>query len=360
MGKIKDSIDTAGLRMGNTITTPFRLVGETWNALGNVLRQGKSSIKNTAEVGKQTIDALLDNFLNFSKVEGKGLKRVLKGGVNLVSAVTRRPWFIAGSGVLSALNQGIRKPFTKLAPGKRFKGMMNATRLFSKKKGFDFAQYDTHETGKDTRVNSWKEKRHWFIGAKKWSEEKWWSPEKKAEKKVEEAIKEEKEEKWEQKPETKAETKPATPVAAAPTASKPSEGWASKPQAAWEKKDDTKKDDASKEKPSDTKVTGKEKSIGEIEKKNKANAEAKDKAENAKKERKNLDRKEKGRQEKEIKKILDDDATEEGVLARGKKNKKWENIDQILATLKKENITMAGYIEDEILAKKESAKAKAA
>lgn len=44
--------------------------------------------------------------------------------------------------------------------------------------------------------------------------------------------------------------------------------------------------------------------------------------------------------------------TEESILERGKKNKKWENMEQLLITLKKENPVMAGFIEDEILAKK--------
>jgi hypothetical protein len=46
--------------------------------IANVLRQGKSSAKNTAEVGKQTVDALVDNFLNFSKVDGKRYQRLTK------------------------------------------------------------------------------------------------------------------------------------------------------------------------------------------------------------------------------------------------------------------------------------------
>lgn len=196
MGKIEQTINTAGLRTGNTIATPFRIVGEWGNALANVLRQWQSSAKNTAEVGKQTIDALVDNFLNFSKVEGKRYQRLTKGTINLASALTRRPAMIAGAGVLSWLNQWVIQPFKKLlyTPGKMFKGMRNATRIFSKKKGFDFASYDTHETWKDTRIQKIHDKRFGFLWAKTWSSEN---------------IKEEKKEvKTEKKEDKKVETNP--------------------------------------------------------------------------------------------------------------------------------------------------------
>jgi hypothetical protein len=101
-----------------------------------------------AEVQKQTLNALVHNFLNFSKVEGKWYQKMLRIPVNAVSACTRRPAMILASDVTSSFNQGIWQPFKKLlyTPGKMFTGMRNATRLFSKKKGFDFQTYDTHET----------------------------------------------------------------------------------------------------------------------------------------------------------------------------------------------------------------------
>lgn len=49
--------------------------------------------------------------------------------------------------------------------------------------------------------------------------------------------------------------------------------------------------------------------------------------------------------------------SEEGIIERAKKNKKGENIEEILATVKKESPTFAGYIEDEILTKKAPASA---
>lgn len=79
-----------------------------------------------------------------------------------------------------------------------FKGIRNATRIFSKKKGFDFVTYDTHETGGDTRVNKIKEKRIGFVGKASVS---------KSEEKVEKVVKEEKKPK-EKKEESKQE-KPA-------------------------------------------------------------------------------------------------------------------------------------------------------
>lgn len=98
-------VENTAMRIENTAAMPLRIVGETGNALANILRQGQSSLKNTAEVGIQTIDALVDNFLNFSKVEGKRYQRLAKGTVNLVSAVTRRPLMITGAGVATGINQ---------------------------------------------------------------------------------------------------------------------------------------------------------------------------------------------------------------------------------------------------------------
>ena len=101
MGKLSQGINTAALRTGNTIATPLRIGGELANALANVPRQGISSAKNIAEVTKQTRDALIHNFTDFSKVEGKRYQKMLKVPLNLASAVTRRPAMIAASGVAS-------------------------------------------------------------------------------------------------------------------------------------------------------------------------------------------------------------------------------------------------------------------
>lgn len=170
MGKFTQGLNTAALRTGNTLVTPLRIWWEAVNAVANIPRQGISSVKNLAEVKKQTRDALVHNFTNFSKVEGKWYQKMLKVPLNLVSAVTRRPAMIAAGGVASGLNQWVRKPFQKLlyTPGKMFKGMRNATRIFSKQKWFDFATYDTHETKWDTRINQIKEKSLGFLGMKSW------------------------------------------------------------------------------------------------------------------------------------------------------------------------------------------------
>ena len=326
MGKFKDNINNTGLRTGNTIATPFRIVGEWGNALANVLRQWKSSAKNTAEVGKQTIDALVDNFTNFSKVDGKRYQRLAKWTINLASAVTRRPAMIAGAGILSGINQWVRKPFQKLlyTPGKMFKGMRNATRIFSKKKGFDFVSYDTHETGKDTRVNKIKEKKFGFLWAKTWSSEK--PVEAKPEAKKEIAKPEMKKE--EKKPEPKKEiTKPE--------AKKPEQ----KPQTSVPKKEI-----ASSEKP---------KTMDELKQQHKAESEKKSLEETKRNlgDWKTMDEKFKKEYIKEYEKLFGWTLSEESVLERGKKNKKWENMEQLLSTLQKENPVMAGCIEDEILAK---------
>lgn len=314
MGKVKAAVTTGALRVGNTIATPVRRWGEVANALVNVLRQWKSSAKNTAEVGKQTIDALVDNFLNFSKVDGKWYQKLLKGSVNLASAVTRRPAMIAGAWVLSAMNQWLWKPFKKLAPGKLFKGLGNATRLFSKKKWFDFAKYDTDDTKGDTWVNQITEKRKWFFG-------KGWSSEKPVEAKKE--VKKEEPKKIE---EPKKEEKPIEA-----------------------KKEEPKKE----EKPVEVKkVEDKPKSIDDLKKKNTEEAAEKDKEEQEERKWKNIDPKFKVQYNKEYKKMLNDKSTKEWVIERGKKTKKWENIEEIISTLKKDdNIEFSSYIEDEILKK---------
>jgi len=248
--------------------------------------------------------------------------------------VTRRPAMIAGAGVLSAFNQWIWKPFTKLAPGKLFKDIGNAFRIFSKKKGFDFQAYDTHETKWDTWINQIREKRIWFFG-------KWWAASSKAEEKAEKPAEAKKEEpKVEKKPEPKIEPKPDT-----------------KPDVKPDAKPDT----------SPTPVVtpplkpdAKPTSIDALKEKNKNEAVAKDVAENTKMypDRKTMNEKFKKEYIKDYQKLLGGKSDESGILERGRKNKKGENIDQIMVVVKKENPTMAGYF-DELLAKQAPAKATA-
>jgi len=93
--------------------------------------------------------------------------------------------------------------------------------------------------------------------------------------------------------------------------------------------------------------------MDELKQQHKIESEKKDLADAQKKEWKFLDRREKIKYETEFKKTLDNTMTEEGVLARGKKEKIGDTMDEILATLKKEYPTFAGYIEEEILTKKD-------
>ena len=324
MGKIKQWVSTAWLRVGNTIATPVRRWGEILNAWANIPRQWISGLKNIAEVTKQTGNALVHNFLNFSKVQGKWYQRFLKGSMNLASAVTRRPVMIAGAGMASALNQWIRQPFKKLlyTPGKMFKWMRNATRIFSKKKGFDFQTYDTHETGWDTWVNQIQEKSFGFLGATWWSSTPAESETPKAEiPKNEDVSWGTKEKKSEEKPDQSSDKKPdSTPP------STPSDN----PPASW---------------------NNKQNSIDEIKKKNKEETEAKDQADQENLSWKTMDDTFKKEYIKDYEKVLGWKASEESILERGKKNKKWDNIDQIIIAVKKENPTIAGYFE-EILSKK--------
>lgn len=369
MGKTTQGLNTAGLMVGNTIATPLRRWGEVGNAVANILRQGKSSLKNTAEVGKQTLDALVDNFLNFSKVEGKWYQKILKVPLNLASAVTRRPAMIAGAGILSGANQSLRQPFKKLlyTPGKMFKWMRNATRIFSKKKGFDFAKYDTHETKWDTRVNQIKEKSFGFLGAKSWSAQAVESekpkieskpaeenkPEVKVESKSTEVKKEDKiqskpvEEKKEEKlVEAKKEEKPIEEK-------KSHEEKKANPEDKKDKKIEKKSESEWKPNTAVSKPTGTHKSIDDIKKNDKEKSEKKDKDEQEKKfpERKNLDWKEKVEYKKECEKKLKGNLSKEWIIARGKEAKMWDSPEEIIKNLKEKDPTFAGYMEEEILAK---------
>lgn len=350
MGKIKQAAETAVLRTGNTVATPLRRWGEVGNALANILRQSKSSAKNAGEVGKQTVDALVDNFLNFSKVEGKRYQRFLKGTVNLASAVTRRPAMIAGAGVVSGLNQSARQPFKKLlyTPGKMFKGMRNATRIFSKKKGFDFTQYDTHETGGDTRVNKARETRFGFFG-KGWASEKK-VEEKKVEPKPEPKIEKKEVEKKEvvKKPEVKGNT----------TGTVSSE---------WMKKMEQEKNDAAADailaehrygpgpkfgSVPEKKAPDKPKNIVELKEKNKKESSAKDALELEQRHWKNQDPKFQTEYKKEYTKMLDGKLTKDGVIQRGKKHNKGNTPEEIISKLQEENnIEFASFLQDEVLKK---------
>ncbi|MFA7298548.1 MAG: hypothetical protein WC010_02775 [Candidatus Absconditabacterales bacterium] len=300
MGKVINAIDIGALRLGNTIATPARRGGETANALANILRQGQSSAKNVAEVGKQTLDALVDNFLNFSKVEGKRYQRLIKGTVNLVSAITRRPAMIAGAGVLSALNQGIRRPFKKLAPGKLFKGLKNATRIFSKKKGFDFQKYDTDDTKGDTRVNQITEKRKGFLG-KGGSSEKSSKEEKPVEKKSIEVKKVEE-----------------------------------------SKKVEVKKPEEIKKAPDEPK------SIDDVKKKRTEESAEKEKIEHEKTfpEWKTLDKEKKEEFKKEYNKTLKNKLNKQGIIERGKTAKMGDTPEEIMKNFKEKDPTFVGYMEE--------------
>lgn len=340
MGKFKQWVENAALRTGNAVATPVRRWGSVFNRIQNVWNQLDSSTKNMAEVSIQTRNALTDNFLNFSKVEGKRYQRMLKWWINLISASTRRPAMIAGAWVLSALNQGVRKPFTKLAPGKFFKDFENSTRIFSKKKGFDFETYTRHETGWDTWINQIREKRIGFFG-------KGWNSEKK--KTNEKSVEEKKpEKKIETKSEPVAKVIPPTPV------KKPVEipyNSISKEEMARMERE---KDDAAADVFWNPKQWPKEeaKTIDELKKNSAEAAAQKDIAEREYRKWKHLDPKFKAQYQKEYKKLLNENLTKDWVIERGKKNKKWTTTEEILATLKKDNnIELASYIEDEIINK---------
>ncbi len=262
---------------------------------------------------------------------------------------------IAAAGLLGVANQWMRQPFKKLlyTPGKMFKWMRNATRIFSKKKGFDFATYDTHETGWDTLVNQIREKNFGFLGVGWWSSAPGEQPK---------ADKSKKQEKPAEKPkedphaESNAFKKKIDEKDDEFLDKELAERWYEPGEKIWkEPKPEPKKPDKpastnpqkSSDKSSDNPAP---KSIDEIKEKNKKEAEAKDKAEQDKRQRKNLDPKFKVQYGKEFKKMLNNKPTKEWVIERGKKNKKWETVEEIVETIKKENYPeFAGYIENEIL-----------
>jgi len=345
MGKFTQGLNTAALRTGNTIATPFRRWGEIGNALANISRQWYSSSKNITEVTKQTRDALVDNFLNFSKIGGKWYQKMLKVPLNFVSAVTRRPFMISGAGIASQLNQWVRQPFKKLlyTPGKMFKGMRNATRIFSKKKGFDFQTYDTHETWKNTWVNMIKEGGIGFLGRKGWSSEKQADIEKPIEAKKTDAESKPIEVKKEEKP---IEVKKPIEAKKPDAESKPIE------VKKEEKPIEVKKSDAEPKlsKPASTPID-KPKSIADLKKNNTEETEQKEKKEKNENfpKRSSLDPTFKKKYKIDYTKKLKGNLTKEWIVARGKEAKLWTNAEEIVENFKKIDPTFAGYMEEEIL-----------
>jgi len=347
MGKFKQGLNTAWLRAGNTIATPFRRAGALYNDLNNAGVQSDIWWKNGAEVSKQTRLALRDNFLNFSKVNDKWMKKLLKASINAVSAVTRRPFMILGASFASGLNQWLRQPFKKLFQGKVFKDLYHGTRILSKKKWFDFETYKlTPETTSETPtwINSVLKNRIGFFG-------KWWSS-------ASEAPVAKEAEKPVEKPVEKVETpvvkkeEPKQPVKTPEEKPVPKE--VEKPT-----EKETKKLPEAETKP--TPSTPQPQSIDDLKKKEKEEALKKDKEEQEKRfpVRENLDKKFQAQYAKEYKKILQWKTDEEWIVARWIKNNIGDNIDQIMIKVKKENPTMAGYLQ-ELLDKQQSPMSNAA
>jgi len=321
MGKFTQGIGTVAFATGNTIATPVRRWGELANGLANIPRQGYSSTKNIAEVSKQTLNALANNFLNFSKVEGKWYQKMVKVRINAVSACTRRPWMIAGASVASSLNQWVRQPFKKLlyTPKTMFKGFKNATRIFSKKKGFDFQNYATHETG-----NIWitDHTNLGFLGSKVGSsstETSKPSETKKVEKPKEEVKK------VEVKKETKIEEKQSNKISEQPVPSNP------------QKLSENSSDNSSP------------KNIAELKAKQAAESQAKDKEELSQKDRDSLHESFKKQLRKSFAEQLGEYPNKESVIARGKEWNLGNTIEEILPKVEKDYPEMAGYLKSEVL-----------
>ncbi|MCX6824407.1 MAG: hypothetical protein NT085_04770 [candidate division SR1 bacterium] len=358
MGKFKNTVDTGALRVGNTIATPVRRGGEIANALWNVSRQGLSSVKNIKEVQIQALNAVADNFLNFSKVEGKG--KFFKRAINLVSAVTRRPFMLAGAEGLSTLNQGLRQPFKKLlyTPGKMLKGMRNATRIFSKKKGFDFVQYDTHETKGDTWINKIREKGIGFFGKSKSGEKvpEAKKPEeaKKGETLKVEEIKKPEEVKKVENPHIESDVfqkKIQEKDDAFLDKELADRGFGPGGKLSKETKSESKLGNPAPKEEKPTKPATPEKkpsSIQDVKEEDKKKSEKADKAEKEKDfpEWKTLPDKFKKEYKKEYDKTLKNNPTPQGIIARGKESKMGDKPEEIIKNFKEKDPTFAGYMEE--------------
>ena len=350
MGKITQGIGTAALATGNTLATPVRRWGELANGLANIPRQGYSSTKNIAEVSKQTLNALANNFLNFSKVEGKWYQKMVKVPINAVSACTRRPFMIAWAGVASTLNQWVRQPFKKLlyTPKTMFKGIKNATRIFSKKKGFDFQNYDTHETG-----NIWitDHTNLGFLGSKVGSSSTETS--KPSETKKVEKTKEEVKKVEVKKPEVKKETKNTIQydsISKAEMDKMEREGNDAAADAIlaehgywpWPKF-------GSVPVAKNTSDISSPKNIQELKNKQTAESQAKDQEEASQKDWESLDESFKKQLRKSFTEQLGQNPNKEGVIQWWKKWNLGNTIEEILPKVEKDYPEMAGYLKSEVL-----------
>lgn len=304
--------NTLATRTENTFLSPVRIVWEGVNALTNIPRQSLSAIKNITEVQKQTLNALVHNFLDFSKVEGKWYQKMIKIPINAISACTRRPAMILASDITSSVNQGIWQPFKKLwyTPGKTLKGMRNATRLFSKTKGFDFQTYDTHETP-DIWIT--KNQNKWFFGVKAWSSQK------------------ESDKKWEKESDKKSEKKVSKDTA--PDKKTPAQPEVKTPTSS----------ESAPVPPPNT-----QKSIDAIKAKNTAETQQKEQQDQQKNfpNWKMLSVEQQQKYAKQYNAFLNNDPTIEGILAYGKDKNMGNTTQEIIENLKKEEPTFAGYLQD--------------
>lgn len=232
-----------------------------------------------------------------------------------------------------------------------FKGLKNSlSRIFGTKKEYDFQSYETHEASGNTWINKFREQRIGFFG--KWSSSKTESLGK--EEKKEEKKKKKKKEKKKNKPVEKTVEKPVERSVQKPVekpVEKKEEPKITTPQ---KPKTDSKENIfPGNEKWATSTTEESPKSIDEFKNKQKAEAAAKDQAEIEAKKWRNLSKEDKIMHGKNFEKLLENNITEEGVLAWAKKNKKGDTIEEVIKTLYKENnITFATFIEDEILEKK--------
>lgn len=93
------------------------------------------------------------------------------------------------------------------------------------------------------------------------------------------------------------------------------------------------------------------KTIDEIQENDRANAKAKDRAEEEGKLFENKDREEQQKLRKSYAKTLNNNLTEEWLVARGKEKGIWDTVEEIMENVKKVDVTFHSFLESEVLDK---------
>jgi len=348
-------------RLYNSGTVPLKAGWEVVNWWFNIPNQFFAWMRNTFETLRQTWNALKYNFLNFADVKGKRYQKLLKIPVNLISACTRRPLLIAWDWLTKILKKWVIMPSIRMVRDTvwhTLNWIWNSTLKFmSKDTEYQWQKYATDEAWDlFMTLNA----NFWFLwvdplnNSSGWlkenspkedqpKEEKWKGrrarrKEKREKKRAEKNAKKEEKKMEQPKIEKKSEQPKVDKKVEEPKKEKKSE--------TIMKKKETKK--------IEPKTDDKPKSIKEIEDNHKKVNKEKDIKD--KKPRKNLNEFEKKRYQKDFEALLWNNLTEQWVIDRWEKNKKWSTIEEIMENLEKDYYTFSTYIQDEIVGKQQLAK----